>query len=116
MLPKHVAGRKMRHAILPGQLFRLRAFPGARRPEENHRAVEVSHGTLFQRHACSPLTTAAQTSLWRKALVIAHDEVSLQLLHCIHRHAHTDQEGGAAKVEMHAKHIQDRLLKMTVNP
>ena len=33
VFPEHIAGRKVRHRILPRKLFRLRAFPRARRPE-----------------------------------------------------------------------------------
>ena len=88
MLPQHVPGRKMRYAVRLGQLFRLGTFSRSRGPQKNDRAVEFCIGTLFQRHGSSPLTTAAHTSLARETLVVPHDELCLELLHRVHRHAH----------------------------
>src|SRR5271169_6708861 len=99
----------MRNAKLSGQLFRLGAFPGTRRPQKNHGAVEFSDSRLFRRHEVVPLAAAAQTALPRKALVVAHDELCLQLLHCVHRYTDHDKERGTAKVELHTKSVQNPL-------
>src|SRR4029077_5639534 len=63
----------------------------------------------------SPLAAAAQTALPRKTLIVAHDELCLQLLHGVHRHAAHDQERGTAKVKLHAKSVQNP-LRPTVEP
>ncbi len=88
-------------AVLLGQHLRLGSFPGTRRSKKNHRAVEFSDRTLFQRHVVVSLclTTAAHSSLTRKAFVIAHDELCLQLLHRVHRHADHDQERSATEIK-----------------
>src|SRR5580704_9867063 len=44
MLAEHVTRREVRYRVLGGKLFRLRAFPGARRPEKNHGAIELFRG------------------------------------------------------------------------
>jgi len=54
-----------------------------------HRAVELLPRDAIPAPRLLSLTTAAPTALSRKALVTAHDELCLQLLHCISRHAHT---------------------------
>src|SRR5215470_6723018 len=64
----------------------------------------------------SPLTTAAQTALARKAFVIAHDELCLELLHRIHRHAHHDQERGTAEIKRYSKPVQNPLREVPVKP
>src|SRR5580704_1534021 len=116
LLAKHVAGRKMRHAKLPRQLFRLRTFSRARRSEKNNRARQLSDRAFLRRHLAPPLSAAAQAALSRKPLVIAHDELCLQLLHRIHRHAHYDQERSAPKIKSHTKPVQDPLREVPVKP
>ena len=42
-----------------------------------------------------------------EAVVVAHDELRLDLGHRVHGHAHDDQERGAAEVEVEAQALRD---------
>src|SRR3984885_8225592 len=44
---------------------------------------------------------------WGEAIVMAHDQLRLDLVHRIHRHAHDDQERGTAEVEVHVQSVGD---------
>ena len=92
MLAKHVTRRKVRHAVLPGQFFCLRALPRTRRPEKNHGAVQFIGVPCIRSHPGSlPLPPTAQPALPSEPFVVPHDQLCLQLLHGIHGHAHYDQ-------------------------
>src|ERR1700722_6843562 len=57
--------------------------------------------------APSAATAPHPTALADKAFVVAHDELRFERLHCIHRHAHDNQERGAAKIKRHAQSIEN---------
>src|SRR3984885_4162191 len=44
---------------------------------------------------------------WGEAIVMAHDQLGLNLVHGIHSHAHDDQERGTAEVEVHVQSVGD---------
>src|ERR1700722_11049825 len=44
---------------------------------------------------------------WGEAIVMAHDQLRLDLVDRIHRHAHDDQERGTAEVEAHVQSVGD---------
>src|SRR5579864_8953543 len=63
---------------------------------------------LLRGHAqdCSPLLPAAppadSSAAWRKSVVVTHDQLRLDLINCVHRDAHHDQERRSAKIEIYA--------------
>src|SRR5271167_2247123 len=69
-------------------------FPEPGGPRKITARSSFSTGRSFSATLSSPLAAAAQTALPRETLVIPHDELRLQLLHCIHRHADHDEERG----------------------
>ena len=87
----------------------LRALAGARRAEQDQ--IELGHGA--QRYAraqaasgrgrrapCRPLS--GRSALLEEALVVAHHQLRLELLHRVQRDADHDDDRGAAEVEVHA--------------
>src|SRR5258707_39285 len=118
ILAEHVAGRKMRHTVMPGQLFRLRTLSRARRPEKNHSAVQLLDGLAVRRRYAGLhlLPPAAQPALPRKPFVIPHDQLSFQLLHGIHGHANDDQQRRAAEIKLHAEAFQEPRWEVAIEP
>src|SRR4029077_8750072 len=64
----------------------------------------------------SPLPPTAQPALSCKAFVVPHDQLSFQLLHRIHGHAHDDQERRSAEIEIDSQAFQEPGREMTVKP
>src|ERR1700758_3598700 len=94
----------------------------ASRAQSPRRPAEVQPPNL-------PSASAANASAARrKSVIVAHDQLRLNLLDRIHRHAHDDQQRCSAKIKCHAqtighpvrKHFEessDRSVKMVeVNP
>src|SRR6266404_4631401 len=118
ILAEHVAGRKMRHTIITGQLLRLRTLSRARRPEKNHSAVQLLDGLAVRRRYAGLhlLPPAAQPALPRKPFVIPHDQLCFQLLHRIHGHADDDQQRRAAEIKLHAEPFQEPGREVAIEP
>src|SRR5712672_1386818 len=118
ILAEHVTGRKMWHTVIPGQLFRLRTFSRARRPEKNHSAVQLLHGLAVRRRSAGldRLPPAAQPALPRKPFVIPHDQLSFELLHSVHGHADHDQQRRAAEIKLYAQTFQEPGRKVAIEP
>src|SRR5882757_1077212 len=118
ILAEHVTGRKVRHTVILGQLFRLRTFSRARRPEKNHSAVQLLHGLAVRRRSAGPhrLPPAAQPALPRKPFVIPHDQLRFELLHSVHSHADHDQQRRAAEIKLYAQTFQEPGREMAIEP
>src|SRR5712672_1821365 len=118
ILAEHVTGRKVWHTVILGQLFRLRTFSRARRPEKNHSAVQLLHGLAVRRRSAGLhlLPPAAQPALPRKPFVIPHDQLRFELLHSVHGHADHDQQRCAAEIKLHAQTFQEPGREMAIEP
>src|SRR2546425_6657867 len=118
MLAKHIAARKMRHAIAARQFLRLRTFARARWSDKDHGAVERVAGPVRRLHVArlhsAPAAYPAPTP--RKPVIIAHHQLRLELLHRIYGHADDDQQRCTAKVKIHVQPFQDKTREVRVNP
>src|SRR6266540_5967352 len=112
VVAEHVARRDVLDAELGREQLRLRALAGTRRPEkdEDHvrppkregarltaRPAASRVGDLARREAATADAGAAGAG---EALVVAGDEMPLDLLHGVERHADHDQERRPAEVEL----------------
>src|SRR5579863_9289103 len=64
----------------------------------------------------SAVPAATQLPLLYKALIVAHHELGLDLLDCIHRYSDHDQQRGAAKIEIDLEPFQDEPPHVIVKP
>ena len=85
VLAQHVAGGDVGQVEVLAQARGLRALAGAGRAEEDQ--VQLAHGRV---------------SLLQEALVVAHHQLRLELLHRVQRHADHDQDRRAAEEEVRA--------------
>src|SRR6516225_10972978 len=102
----------------PASTFAWVPFPEPGGPRKITARSSFATGRCSSATLSSPssLATAAHSAFARKAFVITHDELCLQLLHGIHRHAHHDQERSATEIKPHAQTMQDPVGKMPVKP
>src|SRR5580658_2602668 len=64
-----------------------------------------------------PLTaTAAHSALANKPVVIAHDELCLELLHCVHGYANHDEQRSASKIKLHVQTVEHKSPHMLIEP
>src|SRR5271166_3707815 len=83
----------------PGGPKRIRAVAGPGR-------TGISEGTS---------STANAASARREALVVAHDELRLDLVYRVHGHTHHDQQRCSTKIEIDVQAIQKPARKIGVN-
>jgi hypothetical protein len=64
-----------------------------------------------------PLTaTAAHSALANKPVVIAHNELCLELLHCVHGYAYYDQQRSPSKIKLHIQAVEDKSPHVLIKP
>ena len=51
-----------------------------------------------------------------EALVVPHDQLSLNLVYRVHGHTHDEKQGCATEVEVHVKAVQYEARKIRINP
>src|SRR6266851_1317439 len=68
---------------------------------------------LDLRVAPPPANTSGARS---EALVVAHDQLRLNLVNRVHGHTDHNQQGSAAKIEGHPKPIEQEPWEIVVNP
>ena len=104
-VPSCTASRRMSpveifgHAPLAREPLRLRSLPGARRAEHHkpdRHGIPAEHASRRPPRSSAP---PADTRLLHEPVVVAHDELRLDLLHGVHRHADDDQQRRAAEIE-----------------
>src|SRR5208337_1565773 len=112
MIPQKIARRYLRDTVTVHNLFGLRALPGPGRPEKNH-GSNISRGVVGRRQTSSQLSvlssqktygpqlllrtgnrelrthlpgpaSANAAALRRKAIVMPHNKLRLNLRDCIH--------------------------------
>ena len=94
-LAQDVAGRDLRQPPRAREPLRLRALARPGRPE--HHDVQRRQAPSRRRTLLAP--PPADPRLLHEAVVVPHDELRLDLLHGVHRHADDDQQRRAAEVE-----------------
>ncbi len=67
-------------------------------------------------HFASESSPSSHSSLLQKAFVVAHDQLRFDLLDSVHRHAHDNQQGSSAEVEIHVQSVQHPGGKVGVKP
>ncbi len=102
-LAQDVAGRDPRQRAPLGQTFGLRPFAGAGRAE--HHDVETRATAALRPHLLP--SSPADACLLHEPVVVPHDELRLDLMHGVHRHADDDQQRGAAEEERDAEAVGD---------
>ena len=101
-LAQDVAGRDLRHPVLRRQPLRLRALARSRRAEHD----DVQRRLHCGRHRHSETPSASNPRLLHEPIVVPHDELRLDLLHRVHRHADDDQQRRAAEEELHVQALR----------
>src|SRR5579862_7801845 len=64
----------------------------------------------------SAVTAATQLSLLHEPFIVAHDQLGLDLLDCIHSYSDYNQKRGAAKIEIDFQTFQNKAPHMVVKP
>ncbi len=101
-VPAWTASRRMSPVEIFGsrararEPLRLRALARPRRAE--HHDVQRRRSSLVSRHLLSP--PSPDPRLLHEPVVVAHDELRLDLLHGVHRDADDDEQRRAAEVEL----------------
>ena len=95
-LAQDVAGRDLRHAARPREPLGLRALARPRRAEHHDVQPDGSRRAASPHLLPSP---PADPRLLHEPVVVPHDQLRLDLLHGVHRHADDDQQRRAAEVE-----------------
>ena len=100
-LSQEVASRNFRPTKLRGYPISLSTFSNPGSPEKHE-----SHQFALGRSTTQP-------SLLEEAVVIAVQEMGLNLLSCIQPHTNDNQEGGSAKVKRHIQLINQKFRNHT---
>ena len=101
---QHVAGGDVGQAEVLAQALGLRALAGPGRAEQDEVELDTRRQRTPSRRSRSTAGRRpdAAAGLLQEALVVAHHQLRLELLHRVQRDADDDQQRGAAEEEVRA--------------